>query len=572
MTDTRARELTELILRYGLESLQSNTAQIAPIMDLYRTAVDEIPEESRMEIMMTVAHSATHGEISPSTVMPFLFHDSSFGIISTAALHAGALWPSKDGDDLAGITELAGYARRFADAGDEVRAAAILTGLLQLGDRDVLSRLNKCWRWLPPEGRRLLSEALGQTQYAGVVDLLIDWLEECEAGEFGGVAGTLGKIPISGRHTGVIDVRRIIPAWGLPLEQGVQVLDRCSFAEYGSRIRARLLQIAADESPPRLMFQVLARWGIDYRRRHLAGVRMTPVHRPAPRALLPLVSNGATGNSQVLQWLPLEDGDFQARDGQLLVCWGIFNPMGPTWSCLGLLPTEDPATDLLFYRMLNPFAHEAGAVGIVRVPDRTAGALIGRLVHELFKRNLLDNLAGEGAVLLAGSPPSLVLVPWQNREFQEMMPTCWFDSPSLTELSVAGETADIRETLGRPWDRVTMQMNRALEKRESREGAIAEFEGPAPPSVIRQWLELVATDEHCVPELACFPQAWHGAIDHVGLATDEEWRQWSGGKPPPAFEGRVSMALQAFTFWQLDDFLARFGYPVFREYEERVNG
>ena len=52
-----------------------------------------------------------------------------------------------------------------------------------------------------------------------------------------------------------------------------------------------------------------------------------------------------------------------------------------------------------------------------------------------------------------------------------------------------------------------------------------------------------------LPRAVAFPAAWHGAIDHAGEPL-----------------GRT-----AYTFWQLDDFLSRFQYPIFRYIAEHTS-
>ena len=60
---------------------------------------------------------------------------------------------------------------------------------------------------------------------------------------------------------------------------------------------------------------------------------------------------------------------------------------------------------------------------------------------------------------------------------------------------------------------------------------------------MKKWIALAADDRHWIPEFLHFPAAWHGAIDHTAPA----------------------LAQSAFTFWELDVFLARYGFTAFRE-------
>ena len=71
-------------------------------------------------------------------------------------------------------------------------------------------------------------------------------------------------------------------------------------------------------------------------------------------------------------------------------------------------------------------------------------------------------------------------------------------------------------------------------------------EGESTAAALDEWWQLVNDFDSWFPELFNFPGAWHGAIDNTVPA----------------------LAQTAYTFWQLDDFLARYGYPRFRDIAE----
>jgi hypothetical protein len=66
-----------------------------------------------------------------------------------------------------------------------------------------------------------------------------------------------------------------------------------------------------------------------------------------------------------------------------------------------------------------------------------------------------------------------------------------------------------------------------------------------PPSVddIRRWFDVATNDQHKVINLVALPSAWHGSIDNVS----------------------EPLAGNAFSFWELEDFLYRYGFHLFRE-------
>jgi hypothetical protein len=535
-------DLTRRLIEYGRTSDERMVDELTPI---YLRAIEELPQKRRVQLLLFIIERVEQRQLSGNALMPFIFRDTDAQVVSTAALHAAGVYPGTDTDPMSGVRELAGCARGSARDGDESRAAAIFAGLALLGDRRVLTCMGPCWRILSTDGRHLLAQHIRGRTYAGVVDWLVSWLEECEGSEFGAVAAALASIPTIPQAE-VVDVRRAIPVWSADDGNVITVVSRWSLDAYGERLRPRLLQIAADEQAPRIMYDVLGEWRISHTQRHLAGVAMRARGTfDSPRPLLPLLASRSSARSDLtLAFVPLEDGDFLAREGQILLCWAIFNPNGPTWMCLGLMPTEEPATNCVFYRVLHPFAQQSGIVGVVQGDDCSSGAVIGRLVEELFRSETLTTTTGDCVYLIGGGVPDVLHVMWHDDAFDQSVRRAMLASPKMRELDVVRAIREIREFNGRPWDRASAQREEAF-SRMTPEGLVPprEREGETTDAVIDEWMELVTDREHWVGELINFPGAWHGAIDHTAAA----------------------LAQTAFTFWQLDDFLARYGYSAFRE-------
>lgn len=543
------RELAASLLEYGRTSDERLVHEIRP---LYERAMVELSTEQRMQMLLWLIEQAESRRISGNALMPFVFRDFDWRVVSSAALHLAAIWPESDSDPMIGVRELRGWAQDFARTGDEHRAAAICSGLALLGDRRVLETIGPCWRELSTESRIHLAHGVAGRTHAALIDWLIGWLEECEGGEFGVVAAALARIPTYTQPPEVIEVRRALPVWSVEPDSVITVLQRWSFEEYGLHIRKRLLQIAADEVAPRVMYDVLKSWNIAHGARQAAGVHMRARGgAESPRALLPLLGSRTVTRSDVLEsFIPLDDHDFVARDGQLLLCWSIFNPYGPTWSSVGLLPTEDPGIDLLFYRMLNPFGQQSAAVGVVRRGEGEDAAAVSQLVERLFAREVVASADGREELYLIGNGvPDVRIVVWDEADFVATADRAFRLAPRLRDLDVVRSVREIREFEGRPWDRTAAQREAAL-KRMTSEGLITPLphEGMTTDAVIDEWLMLVSQQEHWVPELLNFPGAWHGAIDHTS----------------------AELAQNAYTFWQLDDFLTRYGFPIFREFAEML--
>lgn len=540
--------LTRDLLEYG----RTNDGSLVGNLDaLYHRVMHEVPAERRLQLLLFIIDLVEKRSISPNAFMPFIFRDTDSRIVATAALHAAGTYPGSEHDPIAGVRELAGYARDAVDRGDEARAAAILVGLVDLGDRRVLACLGPCWREFSPQGRKTLAEGIAGRHYGGVIDWLVTWLEECEGGEFGAVAGAIASIQRVRQPPEVIDVRRAMPVWSAEGEHVIAVVARWSVEGYADVIRPRLLQIAADEQPPRVMHDVLKEWRIDHTRRLMAGVALRP--RPATHPARPLVpllgaaSAGATGISEKL--ILLEDDDFLDRDGRILLSWSIFNPYGPTWSCLGLIPTEDPAVQYLFYRMLNPFAQESGIVGVAKGDDCRSGTALGEMVAMLFSRESVDVIGGGTIEVIGGGAPDLVQVLWDEPQFYQLARRAICSAPRLRELDLTRDVRELQEFRGRPWDRASAQMHAAAARIDKDgQASLPEREGWTKDATIDQWWEAVTNPEHWAAMLYNFPAAWHGAIDNVGS----------------------ELSQRAYTFWQLDDFLARYGYREFRNLAEVV--
>lgn len=187
-------------------------AMIPPLIEQYKPVVVATTDEQRMDLMLVVIDLAERQYLSGNGLYPFLFVDPSDRILSTAALHYVAVHAGMtEADLLAGVRFIADYAWQFARAGDVPRAAGFLRAMVQIGDRRIIEHLGACWRWLPPEGRPLLTQLDVSIPEAAVIEWLMNWLEECEGDEFGAVAGTLGRAGRMAEAAGVVEVRRALP-------------------------------------------------------------------------------------------------------------------------------------------------------------------------------------------------------------------------------------------------------------------------------------------------------------------------------------------------------------------------
>jgi hypothetical protein len=565
-----AQELRQRLLQYGATN---DPALADPISALYARAITELSEATRMEMVLVVSDLAEQQKVSANPLFPFMFRDPSPAIVSTAALNLATLWAREGENPLKGVDFVAQQAHHCADRGDEERSAAILGGLLLLGDRRVTEYLKGCWRWLPSlDGRTaLLSSLNSEFVHAPVVDWLIDWLDDCEGSEFGRVAGTISWLSRVAWAGGVFEVQRSLPFWSAVDGQPLHEVARWSFAEFGERIQPRLELIAATESEPRVMHRVLERWGLTLygpppTRSGVPGRRQAAGRR---RSLLSRLPKGAVHATTPVNAILLSEEDFADYGGDLLLCWGIFNRSGPTWSCLGRLRTENPDVDLLFYRMLHPFSQDSVAISSLVGPDRTDGRFLSRTLRELFVRNTAGSVDEEALYLLReGSAPTFVLMPWENAEFRRAVPDFFKQSPAVLGTDLAENIESMKRYWGRPWDREAAERDDALASHlasgefddlldkypglrslaaasPSRDPELrSSREGPADATLVEQWYHLISDPEHLRVEVGELAKAWWGAIDADGDST---------------------LVQNPYPFELLDAFLTKFGFPALRQ-------
>ncbi len=511
----------------------------------YDRAVHTLGARARAELVLQFAGLCEARSVPPGVLEFFLRTDPAPLVIATATIALLGVFPGSASEPLSGVHELVALGRQVAAAGDDLRASAILKGLVSVGDRRVLTIVGPCWRWLPLASRRELAEVGGQLAHAPLVEWLLDWLEECEGAEFGAVAAAVARMATTGA-TEVLEVHRAIPVWDAADGEVIRVQHTWTREEFAARLRPRLLQLAADEAPPRVMHDVLRSWGIDSNHRQMAGVFMRPAATPPPATPLGAILSAPNGASGLVPYQPLQADDFLAREGTLLLSWALFNPYGPTWSCLGLMATDTPTARALVYRVMNPFQQLGGVVGVVWSADFNDVGLIGRLTEELFHRNSPIGEAAEDVVMLGGGPPDVLLHHLEDDLFANHVLRGLQGSSRMRSFDLWQELEDRRASPRAPWARAARQRQRGLEQLHSAASGTLSHAStarpPASPAIIAEWFAEVTDDASMAVELSCFPDAWHGAIDHA----------------------TGSMSQSAFTFWELEALLHRYGFAAFR--------
>lgn len=253
------RDLSEGLARYGATS---DEALIAALQPLYSEACQLIPVGERTWLADLAAKQVEGGKLSLNVLMPFIFMDPAPAVSSTAALRFAELAQLEDGDPLTGARYLLSHAPHAAE---EFTRVGIYAGLLLLGDRRVVDRVGPCWRLLSFEGRKRLLDTRTGHLHAPLIEWMVEWLDDCEGAEFGLVAGSLARIPAFARSVAedaplpVWEVRRNFPSTD---DRQSEVIEKWTIAEFAERIAPRLREIAARETGPRVMPDVLRSWDL----------------------------------------------------------------------------------------------------------------------------------------------------------------------------------------------------------------------------------------------------------------------------------------------------------------------
>jgi len=190
--------------------------------------------------------------------------------------------------------------------------------------------------------------------------------------------------------------------------------------------------------------------------------------------------------------------------------YGIFNPMGPTISIVSLLRHETDDRSLIHFLMLNPFAQESVAIGVLLgKPDEKQ---LMETITEAFAINDFSDLA------LVGGLPTFLL-HGGSKESLELGNACL--SRHVSENDRTGEVAEqlssLREFEGRPWDRASRDMDQAMNAILAKATGKPISHAPSPESVgggnaTSAWLAHLISASHLKLELAGFLQAWEGSI------------------------------------------------------------
>jgi hypothetical protein len=516
-----ARALFTRIIEYGRVLDES---VIGDLQAAYGDFASRAPFPLREEMLTRAIELCEQQVTSSAALYPFLFVDRAPQIISGAALHALALWQTCTTEQpLAGVDDLLMHARQLSTH-DESRTVAILGGMLSFGDRRVLERMHGCWRMLTLEGATRLAATRAVRVDAPFVEFLIEWLEECEGAEYAAVAGSLAFLANCVRqgeppYDEVLEVTRALPTWSTAPDDVLRVTNQWRIEEYAERIRARLESLAARETEPRVLPDVLFSWG-------LAPDPELVSHSNDTTLRLRRLPNDVITESTALGGAPIALRELLQWRSELLVQYAVFNPYGPTWMAFGVTEVPPGDTRVLWYLMVNPFVQTCNAIGTI-VGQRSPADLDRALSQALSTNRIHDDLDAIGAI------PDLLILGEVNADavYGSLLVSSAFSTDALAEW-----VGRRRMAPGEPWKRIDQSAEEA--------------QTLAPESrteLFSAWWQHAQEKEPVVLELVAFAQAWHGAI------------QFQRGM------NNTDLADGAMGYEQMADLLQRLGFGFFAQ-------
>lgn len=244
------------------------------VIRMYPYVVERVSAERRFQLMANITDRFSNKDVVPDdasrhhvdALLPFIVYDPDTRIVSTATLDF-ALLRGDASHPWLGVDQAFGM---FEDGGVQNRAA-ILIGLIVLGDRRLSQRILSLLEDSDQELAQAVSKMNCQFVFAGMVELICDWLSALQhaspqqdpgGSTFGHVAATLHRLGARAEETGVVDISRCFPPTS-PIDAAVQH-GRWTKSEYARILGPRLQALAEEECEPRVLPQVMEEWGLRF--------------------------------------------------------------------------------------------------------------------------------------------------------------------------------------------------------------------------------------------------------------------------------------------------------------------
>lgn len=230
------------------------------VLAVYRMYVNRIPYDERRVDLLALLDRLNTGAAVWDSLLPFVLAETAWGLVSTAVLETAQRMDLENNDPMTGVKTFRQLIERSPQFKDE-RRAAILAGLLLLGDRRAVPILRGTWRLLGQEGRIQLSKSWSDFVYASVIEFYLDWLEDSEERDFGKIAAALVRMPFIATNGKVLDVERPFPIGTKSAPP--KLIYQWTIQEYGRLIEPRLRDLLRREDDPRFLPFVMEAWDIE---------------------------------------------------------------------------------------------------------------------------------------------------------------------------------------------------------------------------------------------------------------------------------------------------------------------
>lgn len=244
-------ELDEFVLAaIGLYAITCRESLIPKLADLYKLYIQRIPQSRRFENYSAIRDDVIVGKLSLNGLLPYLFNDNSYGLVSTVALDYAVLHPIQNGDPLTGPKSVLGYILSEALTNNP----AAFGGLVLLGDQRVMELLRDLRHQLPLQAIQIVSRCFAGLMYEAILDFYVSWLEELPADYdetvFRFIAGGLCNVICTSFEPTVWSIERVFPS---TLDDCIRTLERVPLCEYAKRLQPRLEAIERREKEPKVM-------------------------------------------------------------------------------------------------------------------------------------------------------------------------------------------------------------------------------------------------------------------------------------------------------------------------------
>jgi hypothetical protein len=194
-----------------------------------------------------------------------------------------------------------------------------------------------------------------------------------------------------------------------------------------------------------------------------------------------------------------------------LIAWGSFNPMGPTTTCLSLVPTHQSKEHFLLLRSHTPFTSTNIVYGLI--PDKVTRDLDGLnlTLEQLFERN------GSSEFPLMSSLPSHVpVIPQSPLKLTQVKSLVTLAAQRAQDQARVGELANwIERYWCDPWQRAKTEFDQALKAGGSESGVPLSESQPSADAWERWWA-LVSHKDHVAAEIGQMSTIWQGHLTDPG--------------------------------------------------------